>query len=358
MMIRIYEQADQLDARAWESIQSDADVALSHAGIRLAERTAGVEMRYIVATAEDGTWVGGLPVALATATARWVLGRPDALLERALHSGEPGADEALELAGGSAASVLPSLLLGGRHMGNSTMLVAQDAPAGTAELLLRTADDLAERLEARSTSAVFVADSDEPFIALLRKSGYVPFGVNRYSSLQLAEGGFEAWIASFAKKKRWKIRDERRRITEAGFRSRVLRLSDVDLTRLGLLETELLQKYGHVWKPEFSVETFERIVSVFGDDAMVSVVERDSEIAGFVILLRRAGRWSARQVGFDYEMQGHLPLYFETLFYGPIEAAPSLGIQRIDFGLGSEEAKVSRGCFAETQRTWVKADRP
>lgn len=342
-MIRIYERADQLNVRAWESIHSDADVALSHAGIRLAERTAGVEMRYIVAIAEDGTWVGGLPVAVATSEARWVLGRPDALLERAVSNGEPGADEALELAGGTVASLLPTLLIGGRHMGNSTMLVAEDAPAGTPELLLRTAGDLADRFRVRSTSAVFVANSDERFSTALRNAGYSPFGVNRYSSLTLAPGGFEAWVGAFAKKKRWKIRDERRRIVEAGFRSRVLPLSDVDLNRLGQLETELLQKYGHVWNPEQSVETFERIVSVFGDDAMVSVVERDSVAAGFVLLLRRGGRWSARQVGFDYKMQGHLPLYFETLFYGPVKAAPSMGISRIDFGLGSEEAKGFQG---------------
>lgn len=89
---------------------------------------------------------------------------------------------------------------------------------------------------------------------------------------------------------------------------------------------------------------------------MVSVVERDFVTAGFVILLHRSGRWSARQVGFDYDMKGNLPLYFETLFYGPVEAAASMGIQRIDFGLGSEEAKVSRGCIAHTQRTWLKAN--
>ena len=354
-MIRIYERADQLDVGAWDSIQSDVDVALSHAGIRLAEQTAGVEMRYIIAVAEDGTWVGGLPVAVATSEARWVLGRPDALLERAVSNGEPGADEALELAGGAAASLLPTLLVGGRHMGNSTMLVAKDAPAGTPERLLRAASDLADQFGVRSTSAAFVADSDERFGAVLRDAGYSPFGVNRYSSLALAPGGFGAWLGAFPKKKRWKIRDERRRIAEAGFRSRVVPLRDVDLGRLGRLETELLQKYGHVWKPEHSVETFERIASVLGSDAMVSVVERDFVTAGFVILLRRAGRWSARQVGFDYDMQGNLPLYFETLFYGPVEAATSMGIHRIDFGLGSEEAKVSRGCVAETQRTWVKA---
>lgn len=199
-MIRIYEQADQLDVDAWESIQSDADVALSHAGIRLAEQTAGVSMRYIVAVAEDGTWVGGLPVAVATSEARWVLGRPDALLERAVSNGEPGADKALALVGGTAASLLPTLLIGGRHMGNSTMLLAEEAPAETPARLLRAASDLADRFGARSTSAAFIADSNERFAAALREAGYSPFGVSRSSSLALAPGGFGAWLGAFPKK--------------------------------------------------------------------------------------------------------------------------------------------------------------
>ena len=353
-MIRIYESADQLDASAWDSMAGDVDVALSHAGLRLAEQTAGVEMRYVIATADDGSWSGGLPVALATSASRWVLGRPDALLERARREGEPGAGAVLERFGGSPEAVMPSLLVGGRHMGNSGILLAEDAPAETAAALLAAADELAAAFGARSSSAVFVGDGDGPLIGALEAAGYAPFGENRYSSMTLPSGGFDGWLATFAKKKRWKIRDERRRIASAGFRSRLVPLAEADLGRLAHLETQLLRKYGHEWKPEHSVPTFERVAAVFGSDAHVSIVERGSEVAGFVILLRLGSRWSARQVGFDYEAQGDLPLYFETLFYAPVDSANPLGIGRIDYGLGSEDAKVSRGCVAVTQRTWVK----
>lgn len=354
-MIRIYERAEQLDAHAWETMAGNVDVALSHAGLRLAEQTAGVEMRYVVATAEDGSWVGGLPVALATSGSRWVLGRPDALLERARREGEPVSPPVLDRFGDSPEALLPSLLVGGRHMGNSGMVLAETAPAGTAAELLAAADEVALQFGARSTSAVFVPERDELFTEALETAGYAPFGTNRYSSMTLAAGGFDGWLASFAKKKRWKIRDERRRVSSAGFRSETLLLADADLGRLGDLETQLLRKYGHDWAPEHSVSTFERVAAVFGDDASVSVVARGGEVAGFVILLRLGSRWSARQVGFDYEAQGDLPLYFETLFYGPVESAELHGVDRIDYGLGSEEAKVSRGCVATTQRTWVKA---
>lgn len=355
MMIRIYECAEQLDAAAWEAMAGNVDVALSHAGIRLAEQTAGVEMRYIVATAEDGSWVGGLPVALATSDSRWVLGRPDALLERARRDNEPVPPSVLDHFGESPSALLPSLLVGGRHMGNSGMLLAETAPVGTAAALLAAAEDIALQLGAHSTSAVFVSEGDKPFADALKTAGYAPFGTNRYSSMTLPSGGFDGWLATFPKKKRWKIRDERRRISSAGFRSETILMADADLGRLADLETQLLRKYGHEWAPEHSVSTFERIVSVFGDDASVSVVEHGGEVAGFVILLRLGSRWSARQVGFDYEAQGDLPLYFETLFYGPVESAQLHGVDRIDYGLGSEEAKVSRGCIATTQRTWVKA---
>lgn len=311
-------------------------------------------MRYIVATSETGEWVGALPVAKATPEARWVLGRPDALLRRAAESGEPGYEEAFAAIGGSADRLLPALVLGGRHMGNSGMLLSKAAPAGTADLLLRVAEDVAMTLRVQAMGAAFVSESDDQFRGALIRAGYVAFGTNRYSTLTLPDGGYDAWLAQFAKKKRWKIRDERRRVSAAGFTSRVAALAAADLQQLAGLETQLLQKYGHDWRPEYSVTALDRLVAIFGADAMVATVERGLETAGFVALLRKGDRWSARQVGFDYELQGDLPLYFETLFYAPVDAASAHGIRRIDFGLGSEAAKVSRGCTAETQQTWVK----
>lgn len=353
-MIHVFERVEDLDPSRWNSVQRDVDVALSHSGLMLAEQTAGVDMRYIVATSETGAWIGGLPVAKATSESRWMLGRPDALLRRAAESSEPGNEQALAAIGGSASRLSPALVLGGRHMGNSTLLLSEDAPADTADLLLRVAEDVAKSLRVQAMSAVFVSEADDRFRGTLARAGYVAFGANRYSTLTLPDGGYDGWIAQFTKKKRWKVRDERRRVSTAGFTSRVTALSAANLQGLAGLETQLLRKYGHDWRPEYSVTALERLVATFGADAMVSTVERGPETAGFVALLRKGDRWSARQVGFDYELQGDLPLYFETLFYAPVDAASAHGIRRIDFGLGSEEAKVSRGCTAETQQTWVK----
>ncbi|WP_412872224.1 GNAT family N-acetyltransferase [Curtobacterium flaccumfaciens] len=354
-MIHVFERAEDLDPSRWDSIERNRDVALSHSGLMLAEQTAGAEMRYIVVTSEAGAWVGGLPAAKATSEARWILGRPDALLKRAIESHEPGSQEALTAVGGSASHLLPTLVLGGRHMGNSAMLLSDDAPADTANLLLDVAEDVAKSLQVRAMSAPFVSAANDRFRRSLTQASYVPFGINRYSSLALPDGGYDAWVTQFSKKKRWKIRDERRRISAAGFTSRVSALSSADLQQLAGLETQLLRKYGHDWRPEYSVAALGKLVATFGADAMVSTVERGPESAGFVVLLRNGDRWSARQVGFDYEMQGDLPLYFETLFYAPVGAASAHGVRHIDFGLGSEEAKVSRGCVTDTQQTWVKS---
>lgn len=364
-MIKTYEHASELDADKWNGIMPVLpDIALGTVGLALQERNAATDMRYLVDVDESGTWIAGLPCALATDRSVWVLGRPDRMVVRAANEmGDTKAATVIAMHDDLAADLLPSLVLGGRHMGNSAVLLSDKVADKPAMLnrLLDAAQDQARAMGAKSMAFPFLPDTSEPLIRLLKERGWRVFGESRYSKLDIPAGGFDEYLSSFGRKWRWKIRNEREQVVQAGFTADVVSLGSVDLDRLGELEYQLLTKYGlNDWDRADSVRNFQGMVDVFGPDAQVGVIgrdgwrERNNLIAGFVILLRGGGVWSARQIGFDYTMQGTMPLYFEVLFYKPIELAAVNHISRIDYGTGSEHTKALRGCYAESQRLWLK----
>jgi len=66
------------------------------------------------------------------------------------------------------------------------------------------------------------------------------------------------------------------------------------------------------------------------------------------LIAYRGNVWT-HHVGFDYEAQGTLPVYFGVLFYGVMDFAAEHGLRVLDYTFGSDDAKRSRGC--ETRMT-------
>lgn len=179
-MIETYERASELDVGTWNGIMPMLpDIALGTVGLALQERNAATEMRYLVDVDGSGAWVAGLPCALATDRSVWVLGRPDRMVVRAANEmGDAKAAAMVGLHDDLAADLLPSLVLGGRHMGNSAVLLSDkvaDKPA-MLERLLDAAEVQAHSLGARSMAFPFLPDTSETLIGLLRERGWRMFG--------------------------------------------------------------------------------------------------------------------------------------------------------------------------------------
>ncbi|MEU6440356.1 GNAT family N-acetyltransferase [Streptomyces sp. NPDC047046] len=352
--LHTFHQAAEVPRAGWSALLRAEDLYLGARWLEVAERTAGCPMHYFVLNGDDGTPVAGLATALADERAPWVLGRPDTLLRFSADDDREGAADVLAaLSAPPAEALLPSLVCGGRHMGRSRVPLATGAGRAETEKLVEQAQEFAARHGARSVAFPFVEESDVLLRDVLERRGYLRHASGRYSSLRLPSGGFDAYLATLSGKRRRTLPVERRKIRAAGVTLRVEPLSASWIPRLGELEAQLMAKYGVTWQAAQTEQVLHEMLGTFGEDAQIVLAEGDGDIRGFATLLRHRDHWFARQSGFDYAYQGNLPLYFETVYYYPVEVAERFGIKAIHYGLGTEEAKRSRGCVAETQYAYL-----
>jgi hypothetical protein len=351
--LRAFSQAADIPRRDWAELLRPEDLYLGERWLAVAERTAGCPMRYLLLD-EDGTSVAGLATALADDSAPWVLGRPDTLLESSAKDGREGAGEILaDLPASPAESLLPALVCGGRHMGRSRVPRRPGTGRAQVEVLVAEAERLAAEQGAASVAYPFVEEGDTLLRQVLAERGYLCHESGRYSSLRVGPGGFDDYLTLVSARRRRRILTERRRLSEAGIELRIEPLRAELIPRLGQLEAQLMAKYGVAWTAGQTEQVLHEMLAAFGADVQVALASGDGDVRGFATLVQFGNHWYARQGGFDYAYQDKLPLYFETVYYFPVEAAARLGIEAIHYGLGSEEAKLSRGCTAEPQYAYL-----
>ncbi|PKT69321.1 GNAT family N-acetyltransferase [Streptomyces populi] len=352
--VRAFSRAADVPRAPWAALLRPEDLYLGERWLAVAERTAGCPMRYLTLDDGEGRSVAGLATALAGDDAPWVLGRPDTLLEFSAKDGREGAAEILAgLPAGPAESLLPALVCGGRHMGRSRVPRLPGTGRAEVEALVAEAERHAAEQGAASVAYPFVEEGDTLLRQVLADRGYLCHESGRYSSLRVGEGGFEDYLGLVSARRRRRILTERRRIQEAGIELRIEPLSAGIVPRLGELEAQLMAKYGVAWTAGQTEQVLHEMLAAFGTDAQVVLAVGDGDVRGFATLLQFGNHWYARQGGFDYAYQDRLPLYFETVYYFPVEAAARRGIEAIHYGLGSEEAKLSRGCTAESQYSYL-----
>ncbi|MGW2251707.1 GNAT family N-acetyltransferase [Kitasatospora sp. NPDC001660] len=347
--VRSVASAAGLPRADWDRLIGPDDLFLSTRWLDVAERTAGVPMRYLWVE-RDGALVAGLATALATRDAPWLLGRPDAVLRRSAKAGFPdAADRLAEIQDPEA--LLPALLAGGRHLGNTRVLHGPHSRPEDLAVLVDAAEALARGIGAASLAFLFVGDRDRPLAELLARRGCTSFTSGRYATLAVPPTGFEGYLAGFSGRRR-SIKAERRRISAAGVTVAAEPLREAELPRLAALEAELIAKYGIPWSAARSLSLIGETAEQFGDDAFAILARAEGEIRGFSLILRHHEHWYARQGGFDYEFQRRTgtALYFEVGYYRLIEEAAAAGVTSIHYGFGSDTTKASRGCTIADQR--------
>ncbi|QNE79352.1 GNAT family N-acetyltransferase [Streptomyces finlayi] len=341
----------------WNDLAGVEDFFQTPRWLAVQERNSGTTMDFLVRH-RDGAPVAGLVAAWATDSVPWLLARPDALLSRAADEEVPGAAGILaEVADGEAASLLPSLVCGGRHLGRTRLLAAPGARPEDLAALLDHAEGLAEERKAASVCFPHVDVRDLSLVELLESRGYRSHTSAHYAWLPIPPGGWEEFLAGMSKHRRRRVRLERRALAEAGVEVTVEPLTQELVPRLGELDSNLLKKYGNPASPEHSAGLLSWIADVMGDDVMVSVARQNGAVIGFGMVLRSRARgeehWFGHRAGFDYEAQGKLPLYYDVLYYRVLEAAAAAGVSVLHAGIGSVEAKLARGCQASEERSYV-----
>ncbi|MER5950168.1 GNAT family N-acetyltransferase [Streptomyces sp. NPDC001904] len=353
--VRAVSRAAELPRAGWDALAGPYDIFLTCRWLDVVEATAGVPMTYLWVE-RAGRQVAALATATATASVPWALGRPDVVLRNSAKDELPDAAAMLASIGEPTSTLMPALVAGGRHIGNTRVLRSPDATDSDVESLVVAAELLAQEAGLASVCFLYLGEQDEALARALGDRGYRTYTTGHYSTLQLpADGGFDGYLAALTSKRRISVATERRRIRESDVRVRLSSLAETDLARCADLESGLLAKYGIDIGPDTVLAQIRQVRDCFGEDAFAVVAEAEGAIRGYGLILRHGDHWYVRQTGYDYAYQERtkLPLYFEILYYKLIEEAAAAGVETLHYGLGSERAKRSRGCTALRQQCHV-----
>lgn len=324
-----YGSAADVPAAEWDALTDGATTYLSHAWLRVreAELPAGAVVRHVLVRADGG------PVAKASLqlfrSPPHPLYSPAALLGAGV--GRP--DEPVAFAAGWSEfrGELPGPAGGTPHRRVALERVVAEAmelaATGGARLLcfgfvpLDVAAELRTVLPADRT-AVLYQDAE--------------------CVLDTSWKTFEDYLEWLPRNRRTRARAEARRFEAAGLRLRELPLSAA-LDAIVPLNTALMRKYGH------DVDET-RIRAVYTNqarhlDPVSSVLlaeDPDGGCRGFSLRYRLGDALYSRVVGFDYTRPS-VGQYFTLMVYDPVRAGVGLGVDRINLGVGTYEAKLGRG---------------
>jgi hypothetical protein len=204
----------------------------------------------------------------------------------------------------------------------------------------------------RSCVAMYLTTAD---VRDLRAAGVdaEPVLLDADAWIPVPEGGWEAWLETFPRKRRRNIRNEDRVFRQADYRIAHMALADC-WQDLGVPAASTLAKYGHHTTPETELVSLRRVVDVLGDKARVAVCHRGDEgrrPVGFCIYYHSGDKILIRWIGFDNDRLVGVQEYFNLLFYTQVIRAPALGVRWIHAGATTQAAKALRG--AELRPLWM-----
>ncbi|WP_380168350.1 peptidogalycan biosysnthesis protein [Jannaschia sp. R86511] len=327
---------EQAARAGWDGLLGPGDGFQQTSWLRVQERMLGDRL-HLTCLWQGQDLVAAMVSVETDVGSPWTMARPDVLLDL------------------PAEVSLPALTCGGRHLGNTRILLAPGRDASAAAPLLLECADRAAAQGGRCAFFPHVRD-DDPLTGELAAAGFEPAGVDPYCVFPVGTT-FDGYLAGLSQQRRRGVRRDRREVAESGFELQLRPLSECDVERLAELDVALLRKHGnHHADRAHSLAVLEALAD--GPQVLVSLATRGGVVAGFgaMVELRVDGctRWFGNRAGFDYDMKGEAPLYFEVLFYSPYEWAAQRGVEAIHVGMGSTDAKVSRGAVAYPQSCWVR----
>lgn len=365
--VQVYSDPMEIPRDWWESL-SHPSPYLGFDWLRARSATLHGKPRFVGVAGPDGEAVLGVPAFLTDSSshpgydpARFLA--MDDVPEEDV-AAEPGGAEALARLRGrlGALASRPSVVSGspGRMGGVSYAgpLSARDRRAA----LGLAADALERQAEAASAALVawvyFIEDADRTADTVLRERGYTRVSVGADCHLPVTWDSFDGYLRDFSAKRRWSIQREVRAFTEAGVTVERHGAEALDRELAGL-ELQWRQKYGRKADLEATVADYRELREHIGDAMTVFVARRQGQALGFVTFLQDGPVWWARFPGFDYSAGPDIYLYFNLLFYHPIQVAIREGISSISYSMGSYETKCSRGCSPRHLVAYVRtADDP
>ncbi len=218
-------------------------------------------------------------------------------------------------------------------------------PVPGARLIAPRAEDRAALLEAalelaRGLSSLHVLFASDEDARLMQAQGMLLRRAVQFHWRNPGYADFEAFLGGLTRPRRKNIRQERRRVREAGVTLRAL-----EGEALGAREWEFFHRcyrntYAeHGSSPYLSLAFFKRIGAALPRNLVMFVAERDGRDIAASLCVRDAQRLYGRYWG----AVEHVPLlHFECCYYRPIEYAIERGLAVFEGGAQGEH-KIFRG---------------
>jgi uncharacterized protein len=335
--VHVYHRVDDLPLDRLAALFTSGRLYDSPEWLRYCERSAAGNLRYLTLADRSGEMVG-LAV-LRIVPDRRVLAIYD--LGSLIGYPDPDGDGTAELFPNGVASV------SGAHC---LLLVPVDGDAAVRSerrgRLARAVATLAEAEGCRAVGFLHVRDpatAGDIATALGPEAGR-PFLLGAHTELAGGWPDFDGYLATLSASRRNKVRRERRQFLQSGLRIRVLHgTRELDATT-ARLQLAVRERYAAPGTVESILEDYEHLGGTVDDRIRVFLCERDGVAVGLSLALLDGGRLHLRLVGFDYAATGSDFVYFNVLFYEPIEWGIRNGITDYSFGSGGYTAKAARGC--------------
>lgn len=163
---------------------------------------------------------------------------------------------------------------------------------------------------------------------------------------------FDGYLQSLDHHRRARVRYERRKFIDAGYRvSAVNGTSDLDEST-ARLQVSTLTRHGTAGRLQSLLEGYQMLRRTVEDHVVTFRYENSGTLAGIVVCLRDRETLYVRTAGIP--AGGTSFEYFNAVYYSPIEWGIENGIRRFCFGAGAYRAKRLRGCVFEPRYAAVR----
>lgn len=330
-------------ADRWAELSSPATFYLDGGWMAAMSSTVSDRPRLVLATDGAGRPLAGFPVHVQT-PASYHLYDPWRALD-----GVPGGAAAGEPAYPVVTSVAPGFEAGVRWAGGLDRAAREAALAAALDGM----EALAAEAGAPATAFLYVPDATHPLLEqALAARGYASAVVGADARLAVRWGDFEEYVETRGKRRR-SVRAEVRRFQEAG--------SEVRVGGAGALTDDLAPLHAE-WRAKHgsrvTVDELRRLYAAVrahaGPAMRMFVARRDGRPVAFSQFYEHDGVLYSRAVGFHYAAVEDTFAYFNLLFYEPLRWAMANGVREIRYSMGSDEAKVARGCDLVPLRCHVR----
>jgi len=331
----------EIDARAWDHRLTGTSYYVATPWLSAAEESAPVgSVRYFCVRDRGGRVRAQTVGYLLSRDSPYVFSRPDAVFSRDV-----------------VVDAFPSLTLGGRHPSHSQIWL--DPSASEADRVL-IVTELAAGWEREAGSsgarsvALLYADDELPVHDALTAAGYAVTPAGAAAVLDVPAGTFDDYLAGLPRSRREVVRRDRRRCRDAGCVVVVEDLHERHLPHMLRLEAQLYAKYGTPYRAEDMSALYHRLADDGLQASKIAIATMADRVVGFALFFHRHDVVHARCTGYDYDLAGRTPVYFETLYYALVDYAQRHEAREIRYSGGSLDVKQSRGCRLVPQHGYLK----